>query len=377
MALLGIPESAWALQDDEELVSFTDYTDAFKVEASAANPTVRCYDLRTLTNWITPADQHYTFHQTTTPRVDPAGYRLHIGGFVERPREFTLDQLKARRDRRDEPVTLECSGNSTRPQRMSGLLSNGVWTGVGLASILKECGIKPEAREVVFLGLDMEKENKPQAGNREYVAPHGRSMYLQDALNPEAMLAFALNGQPLRAQQGFPVRLILPGWYGMTQIKWLGRIEVLDRRYEGQHMARNYLALRSIETPEGPMWLDTSISKTNMKSVVARVVRRKAGSGWEYRITGPAWGGQVPIQHVDVQIDEGEWQPAALEPPRGKYAWRLWNFRVRDLAPGKHTLASRATDANARVQPTAEERRKSIASGREDFSIWTREIAIA
>lgn len=374
--MLGIPESAWALQDDEELVTFADYTDAFKVEASAANPTVRCYDLRTLTNWITPADQHYTFHQTTTPRVDPAGYRLRIGGFVERPRELTLDQLKARRDRRDEPVTLECSGNSTRPQRMSGLLSNGVWTGVGLASILKECGIKPEAREVVFLGLDMEKENKPQAGNREYVAPHGRSMYLQDALNPEAMLAFALNGQPLPAQQGFPVRLILPGWYGMTQIKWLGRIEVLDRRYEGQHMARNYLALRSVETPEGPMWLDTSISKTNMKSVVARVVRRKAASGWEYRITGPAWGGQVPIQHVDVQIDEGEWQPAALEPPRGKYAWRLWNFRVRDLAPGKHTLASRATDTNGRVQPTADERRKSIASGREDFSIWPREIAI-
>jgi DMSO/TMAO reductase YedYZ molybdopterin-dependent catalytic subunit len=202
-------------------------------------------------------------------------------------------------------------------------------------------------------------------------------MYLPDALNPEAMLAFALNGQPLPAQQGFPVRLILPGWYGMTQIKWLGRIEVLDRRYEGQHMARNYLALRSIETPEGPMWLDTSISKTNMKSVVARVVRRKAGSGWEYRITGPAWGGQVPIQHVDVQIDEGEWQPAALEPPRGKYAWRLWNFRVRDLAPGQHTLASRATDASGRVQPTAEERRQSIASGREDFSIWPREIAIA
>lgn len=372
--MLGIPESAWALQDDEELVTFTDYTDAFKVEASAANPTVRCYDLRTLTNWITPADQHYTFHQTTTPRVDPARYRLRLGGFVERPREFTLDQLKARRDRRDEPVTLECSGNSTRPQRMSGLLSNGVWTGVGLASILKECGIKAEAREVVFLGLDMEKENKPQAGNREYVAPHGRSMYLQDALNPEAMLAFALNGQPLPAQQGFPVRLILPGWYGMTQIKWLGRIEVLDRRYEGQHMARNYLALRSIETPEGPMWLDTSISKTNMKSVVARVVRRKTASGWEYRITGPAWGGQVPIQHVDVQIDEGEWQPAALEPPRGKYAWRLWNFRVRDLAPGPHTLASRATDANGRVQPTGDERRNSIASGREDFSIWLRHV---
>jgi DMSO/TMAO reductase YedYZ molybdopterin-dependent catalytic subunit len=259
---------------------------------------------------------------------------------------------------------------------MSGLLSNGVWAGVGLASILKECGIKPEAREVVFLGLDMETEKKPQAGSREFVAPHGRSMYVQDALNPEAMLAFTLNGQPLPAEQGFPVRLILPGWYGMTQIKWLGRIEVLDRRYEGQHMSRNYLALRAFETPEGPMWLDTSISKTNMKSVVARVARRRAGGGWEYRITGPAWGGQTPIQHVDVQIDDGPWQRATLEAPRGRYAWRLWSLTVKDLAPGPHTLASRATDSSGRVQPTGDERRKLIASGREDFSIWTRQISI-
>jgi DMSO/TMAO reductase YedYZ molybdopterin-dependent catalytic subunit len=386
-ATLGIPESVWALQPGEELVTFTDYTDQFRVDANAANPTVRCYDLRTLTTWTTPNDQFYTFHQTETQRVDAATFRLRIDGFVERPGEFTLDQLKARPDRREEPVTLECSGNSTRPQRMSGLLSNGVWTGVALASILKECGLKPEAREVVCLGLDMEQENKQQAGNRPYVTPHGRSMYVQDALNPEAMLAFALNGQPLSAEQGFPLRLILPGWYGMTQIKWLGRIHVLDRRYEGQHMARNYLALRSVDTPDGPMWLDTSISKTHMKSVVARVARspstRSARSGqggeatrWNYRITGPAWGGQVPIDRVDVQIDGGAWQRATLEAPRGKYAWRLWSLTVDDLSPGPHKLVSRATDVNGRMQPTAEERRKSIASGREDFSMWMREVLV-
>ena len=376
LAALGIPDSVWALQDGEQLVTFTDYTNLFRVEASPANTRVRCYDLRRLTTWATPNDEFYAFHQTVTQHVDPATYRLRIGGFVDKPREFTLDQLKARPDRRDLAVTLECSGNSTRPQRMSGLLSNGVWTGVGLASILKECGLKPEAREVVFLGLDIEKEKKTAAGNREFEAGHGRSVYVQDALNPEAMLAFSLNGQPLPAENGFPIRLILPGWYGMTQIKWLGRIEVLDRRYEGQHMTRNYLAVRSFETPEGPLWLDTSISKTNMKSVVARIARRKAGGGWEYRITGPAWGGQVPIAKVDVQIDNGPWQTAALEPSRGQYAWRLWSLSVRDLAPGKHTVVSRATDANGKQQPTAEERRNLIASGREDFSMWTREILV-
>jgi DMSO/TMAO reductase YedYZ molybdopterin-dependent catalytic subunit len=222
----------------------------------------------------------------------------------------------------------------------------------------------------------METERKPQAGNREYITPHGRSMYVQDALNPEALLAFSLNGQPLPATQGFPLRLILPGWYGMTQIKWLSRIHVLDRRYEGQHMARNYLALRAFETEAGAMWLDTSISRTNMKSVVARVTRRRVGADWEYRISGPAWGGQQPIAAVDVQIDEGPWQRATLEPSRGKYAWRLWSLAVRNLAPGTHRLHSRATDASGAVQPTPDARRQLVASGREDFSIWTREIAI-
>jgi DMSO/TMAO reductase YedYZ molybdopterin-dependent catalytic subunit len=376
LTALGLPENVWALQDGEELVTFSDYTADFKIDAQAANPTVRCYDLRRLTSWVTPNDEHYTFHQTTTPTVDATSFRLRIGGLVERPLEFTLDQLKARADRRDEPVTLECSGNSTRPQRMSGLVSNGVWSGVGLASILKECGLKPEAREVVFLGLDMETERKPQAGNREFVTPHGRSLYVQDALNPEAFLAFALNGQPLPASQGFPLRLILPGWYGMTQIKWLSRIHVLDRRYEGQHMARNYQALRAFDTPEGPMWLDTSISKTNMKSIVARVTRRRVGTDWEYRISGPAWGGQQPIGAVDVQIDGGPWQRATLDASRGPYAWRLWSLTVRNLSAGAHRLHSRATDVPGAMQPTPEARRLLVASGREDFSIWTREIVV-
>ncbi len=376
LASLGIPERVWALQPGEEPVRFTDYTDQFKVEAQAANPTVRCVDLRTLTTWTTPNDQFYTFHQTTTPEVDVDTWRLRVGGMVERPRELSLAEIMAR-PRRDEAVTLECSGNSTRPQRMGGLLSNGVWTGVPLAPLLQECGLRPEAREVVFLGADLETEKKFQAGNREVEAPHGRSVYVQDALHPDALLAFHLNGQPLPARQGFPLRLILPGWYGMTQIKWLSRIEVLDRRYEGRHQVRNYLSLRAIETPEGPLWLDQSISRTHLKSFVTRIVRVADGSGWTYRISGPAWGGPVPIDAVDVRIDEGPWQRATLGSERSRYAWTLWSLSVRDLAPGRHTVVSRATDSDGRLQPTSEERRKHLASGREDNSMWVREIEVA
>jgi hypothetical protein len=113
-----------------------------------------------------------------------------------------------------------------------------------------------------------------------------------------------------------------------------------------------------------------------MKSVVARMTRRRAGADTEFRITGPAWGGQVPISHVDVQIDDGEWQRATLEPARGPYAWRLWSLTVKNLASGPHRVHSRATDANGKMQPTTADRRQAIASGREDFSIWTRQVHI-
>ena len=162
----------------------------------------------------------------------------------------------------------------------------------------------------------------------------------------------------------------------MTQIKWLSRIEVLDRRYEGQHQVRNYLSLRAVETPEGPIWLDQSISRMHLKSVVARVVRRKHGEGWTYRISGPAWAGQTMIQAVEVQIDQAPWQRARLDAPRGQYAWRLWDLDVPDLAPGQHTVVSRAMDANGAMQPTAAERSQRLASGREDNTLWVREFEV-
>jgi DMSO/TMAO reductase YedYZ molybdopterin-dependent catalytic subunit len=376
LAALGVPDALWAQQPGEEPVTFTDYTDDFRIWASEANPRVRCVDLRQLTTWTTPNDAHYTFNQTTRVDADAAAFRLHVSGAVSRPRAYTLAELQARPDRRDEAVTLECSGNSTRPQRMGGLLSNGVWTGIGLKAILEECGVTSEAREVVCLGLDMEREKKFQAGNREYEAPHGRAIFLQEALHPDTMLAFALNGQPLPAEQGFPLRLIVPGWYGMTQVKWLSRIHVLDRRYEGQHQVRNYLSLRNVKTPEGDLWLDTSISRNRLKSVVARCTRVKRGGGWRYTVSGVAWGGQVPIAGVDVQVDGGAWTPATLDSRRGKYAWVMWSLSADDLAPGTHTLVSRARDAQGALQPTSTERQAEIASGREDNSLWPREIRI-
>jgi DMSO/TMAO reductase YedYZ molybdopterin-dependent catalytic subunit len=253
---------------------------------------------------------------------------------------------------------------------MNGLVSNATWTGVPLAALLEECRIAREAREVVFFGADSTTERKWSAAGREFTTPHGRSLHVQDARESNALLAFSMNGRPLPAEQGFPLRLVLPGWYGMAQIKWLTRIEVIDRRYEGQHMSRNYHSLhrRSDNTV-----LDTSITRNRLKSVVARLT----GSAGEYSVSGAAWGGERPISAVEVRVDSGPWKRATLSATSEPNAWLLWSVDVGRLVPGKHEIVSRAIDDRGTIQPTREEWKRRFASNREDHSQWVRRVVIS
>jgi DMSO/TMAO reductase YedYZ molybdopterin-dependent catalytic subunit len=367
---------AWALASDEEAVPFADYSSEFRTEAQARDPRVKCFDLRRLNSWKTNNEQFFTFHQSTAPTVDVARWGLMVGGLVERPVRFTLDDLKRLPDRRDIVVMLECAGNSGHPQLMNGLVSNAVWTGVSLAGILRECGVKPEAREIVFLGADTEKEKKWQAGDQEFIAPHGRSIHVQDAVSPEPLLAFGMNGEPLPPEHGFPLRLILPGWYGMSQIKWLTRIEAIDRRYEGRHMARNYHSLRAFQNAEGPLWLDVSISRNRLKAVVARVTRRQAGDSFLHRVYGAAWGGKSRIERVQFRVNGGTWRDARIDHRSDDFGWILWSGDWPDARAGRHTLVARSINANGEIQPTGDELRKGLASNREDNSQWPRSIVI-
>jgi DMSO/TMAO reductase YedYZ molybdopterin-dependent catalytic subunit len=377
---VGVPLSALAIPPDEELVPFNDYGPQFRIEAQADSPRIKCFDLRRLTSWTTPSDDFFAFHQTQTARADAGGWRLRIGGLVKRPAEFSLQDLLNRTGRRDLAATIECSGNSGDPRLMNGLVSNAVWTGVSLAAVLNECVVEPAAREVVFLGMDSEQEKKWVAGNAAYLSPHGRSLFVQDAQSPENLLAFAMNGKPLPPDHGFPLRLVMPGWYGMAQVKWLTRIEVIDRRYEGRHMARNYQSLRAVQSPDGTLWLDTSISRNNLKSVIARVTRRrlpsKPGARFEYKIAGAAWGGPSRIETVEVQVDGEAWQTAHIDQRNGGFAWVLWSLDWRDLAPGPHVLVSRAVNARGETQPTRAELRSRLISNREDNSQWSRSVEI-
>ncbi len=372
LALAGLPGALGALNPDEEGVDFADDKE-FQPEIQDGNPRVKCYDLRRLREPLTPNGEFFVFHQTTVPAVEMDKWRLEVGGFVERPGAFTLaDLARIVGPVQELEFTLECSGNLPRPQIMNGQVGNARWSGFSLAALLKECGVKPEAREVAFFGADQVRDSAGVA-----YGPHGRSVFVQDVVNSDAILATRMNGETLPAEHGFPLRLILPGWYGMAQIKWLSRIEFMDRRFEGPHMSRNYHTLQVLpESGPDPIVVETSISKTRLKSVVARVTRRRRGSTWDYQAAGAAWGGSVPIERVEVQVDGGAWREARIGERRGKHGWLLWACAAPELSPGRHTVISRAIDARGMVQPALDEWRKGIRSARENNAQWERVIEV-
>ncbi len=228
-----------ALAQDAVDVPFTDIPANFTTVNPKTNS--RLLDIRTIDGPITPADQYYAVQHFDRPAVDPATYRLKLTGLVKKPVEFSLDDLRAMHST-EMTVGYECSGNTAHS--MEGLVSCGRFTGVPLRHILKQVGVDPKAREVVFFGADhgpLEVAFRKQTFSLDQ--QYGRSITLENALKPEPLVAFELNGQPLRREQGFPVRLIMPGWYGMANVKWLTEVHLQEDRFLGNFQARWYRSL--------------------------------------------------------------------------------------------------------------------------------------
>ena len=314
------------------------------------NPNRPMVQWEELKSWVTPNEHVYVVSHYGTPAVEAAKWRLELGGMLEKPKTFTLAELQ-QRPFKESLATLECGGNGASKTFM-GAVANVRWGGTPLAPLLKECGIKPRGIEVVFFGGD---EKKEKVREQEFDMRFSRSLSLSDAMQDKILLAWQMNGKPLTKEHGFPLRLVVPGWYGIAWVKWLSRIEVQDRRFMSKYMAREYVTIRGEERDGHLLYRETSVSYMNVKSIVARVFRLKDGT---LRILGAAWTDGTPLQSVEVKIDNTAWQPVKLdERERSEYSWTFWSFDWKGAAPGEHTLVSRATDANGTVQPAEDDPR--------------------
>jgi DMSO/TMAO reductase YedYZ molybdopterin-dependent catalytic subunit len=373
-ALALVPEWALpALAQGEVDVPFTDIPATFS--PSAPDGARRFLDLRKIDGLITPTDQFFFIQHYNKPEIDGAAYRLKLTGLVNKPAELSLADLRSMPS--VEVVNgYECSGNSARAQQ--GLSSNGRFTGVRLRDVLRRAGVDDRAREVVFFGTDKGSEDVVfRQQTLKVQQQFARSITLENAMKPEPLLAYALNGEPLRRDHGFPVRVVMPGWYGVANVKWLSEIHLQENRFLGNYQARWYRTVRAVGgtgelTDPETQFVETEVTKLNLKSVIARV-RKSAGA---HQVLGFVLNDGTPLRSVEVKVDDGPWQRATLDRANTQYSWKLFTYRWEGATPGEHTLVSRATDVNGIVQPTAEElaRKKTFL---EDNSQHSRKVMIA
>ncbi len=308
--------------------------------------------LEALESEITPAGLHYQLTHYDVPSIDSAAWRLRVGGAVQRELELSLDELRAR-PARTVAVTMECAGNGRahldpRPMSQPWLLEavgTAEWTGTPLAALLDDAGIDSEAVEVLLSGADRGVEGGVSQA-------YERSLALADALADDVLLAYEMNGDPLPAQHGFPVRVVVPGWYGMTSVKWLGQITALAEPFDGYQNARAY-RVRQIEDDAGePVTRIQPRALMVPPGIPDFMSRQRHLEPGEHELRGRAWSGWAPIERVEVSVDGGtSWADAELGDPLGPAAWRPWSWEWSADEPGTFELCCRASDSAGNVQP--------------------------
>lgn len=336
-------------------------------------------DWEALDSWLTPQDQVFSVQHYDIPNFDYKDFRLDIGGLVKSAKRFTVEELKAL-PKAEALMTLECSGNGSNKGFMNAVY-NSRWVGTPLAPLLKECGIDPATTEVVFFGKDKKEEVLRPGTPRELKVevPFGRSMALADAMRSDILLAYERNGEPLEHRNGAPLRLIVPGWYGIANVKWLTRIECHDRRYMGKYMARDYVTVRGQRRGDEVVFVESSVTRVQLKSVVARVIRKPTVDGQvPVKAFGAAWDDGTGIAKVEVKVDDGPWQVAKLaDEPRSKYSWTFFSVDLGKIPPGKHSIVSRAINSKGRIQPTADDDEIALKKTYwEAYQQWPRSVML-
>jgi DMSO/TMAO reductase YedYZ molybdopterin-dependent catalytic subunit len=296
---------------------------------------------------------HFVRNHFAVPKFDPATWKLRVEGAVDRPAEFTLAELQ-KLGKQARPVTLECAGNGrvflTPPVRgvnwQLGAVSTAEWTGVPLAAVLDHVGARKSAVEVVLEGADSGVVAEPPSPG---TISFSRSLPMEKAEKPEVMLAWGMNSCELSPAHGAPLRAIVGGWYGMASIKWLKRIVVVERPFQGFFQSLDYSYFRRVAGLPSA----TAITGMLVKSQIARPVADEiVAAGKPYTIVGAAWAGEADVAKVDVSTDGGRnWSTAKLSERRAPFCWRMWEFEWKSPTRGPATLVSRATDSRGDTQP--------------------------
>lgn len=294
---------------------------------------------------VTPTSQFYRRCHFPVPVLDEASWRLEIGGLVDQPLSLHLHEL-TQLPAESMVVTLECAGNDRARQRPAatgvqwgpGAVGTAEWTGPRLEDVLHRAGILPGAREVIFVGAD----RGTVEGSAEVIS-FERSMPVADALESGALLAYAMNGRPLPARHGYPLRLVVPGWYGMASVKWLTGIRVAGEPFTGFFQDHHYVYER-----------DGEREPVRLQQVRALITRPAAGQDLARGaliVRGVAWSGAAPIDRVDVSVAGGPWQKARLTGAAETHGWQEWELLATGLEPGEVTIRARAADLAGQVQP--------------------------
>jgi DMSO/TMAO reductase YedYZ molybdopterin-dependent catalytic subunit len=298
---------------------------------------------------VMPNARFYVRNHFATPRLDPLSWRLEVNGLVDHPLRLRLRDLH---NMRSETLvaTLECAGNGRSAfdppaegeQWQLGAVSTAEWTGVPLAEILGRAGLTPEAVEIVFRGAD-----QGSAGDAADPIRFERSLPVTGAGHPGSLLAYAMNGEPLPLEHGYPLRLIVPGWYAVASVKWLTEIEAIGSPFTGFFQTRRYV----YETERNGTVAREPVRLQHVRSVITQPSAGQQVTAGDLVIRGVAWSGAAPIGTVEVSIGGGPWHNARLIGQPHRHSWRWWELLTRIDSPGETTLRARATDLAGRTQP--------------------------
>ena len=300
---------------------------------------------------VTPPGMHYLVIHFDIPPGDERTWTVEVDGLVDRPTTFSIDDLRSR-PAVTRPVTMECAGNgrALMPPRaesqpwLDGAIGNAEWTGTPLPALLEEAGLRTDATDLVFTGADHGIQGEVE---QDYQWGFSR----EDIVRDEVLLAYEMNGQPLPPQHGYPVRLLVPDWYGMCSVKWLRRITAVGEPFDGFQLSAYQLR----QEPEGP---GTRVTKKAVRALMVPPgfsdfpARQRFVDAGPQELVGRAWSGWGHVTGVEISVDGGRsWSATDLGPaPASPSSWRAWSF-TWDARPGEHDLVVRATDEAGNVQP--------------------------